>query len=117
MADITLYRDSDHPIQETVQDSDGTATDVSGATISWMLIPASVEIEAELDALVSSAVVSKSVGSGVTINDGPNGKFRVAIDPADTEDLAAGLYHVLARVKTSAGVQLGLAAYVAEVKS
>jgi hypothetical protein len=44
-----------------------------------------------------TAVITKSTGSGITVTDGPGGKFEVALVSADTASLA-GMYHHEAEV-------------------
>src|SRR6185295_19810429 len=38
-------------------------------------------------------LIQKSVGSGITITDGPNGVFVIHVDSADTANLDVGAYH------------------------
>jgi hypothetical protein len=69
----------------TVRDPAGAVVDISLAS----------EIRWSLAAKPSDAValIEKRLGAGVTITDGPNGKFQVAMLTGDTAGLANKYYH------------------------
>jgi hypothetical protein len=73
----------------TATDSDGTAFDLTGATIKWQLTsrPGATAI-----------LTKQSGGTGISITDAPGGKFTVAIDPTDTVSVARGRYYHEAQV-------------------
>lgn len=73
--------------------TDAGAVDLTGASVTWILRRAPG----------SPAILTKTVGSGITIQDGPGGIFRLTLDEADTEALS-GLYYHEAEVQESDGV-------------
>lgn len=72
--------------QYTIEKEDGTAKNLSGATVDWYLFNSRGEDTA--DALLDTS----SNGISVTITDAANGKAEVEIDGSATEDLAGGRY-------------------------
>jgi len=77
-----------------VTDSQGGAFDLTGAAaIAWQLA---------CSAGSAAPAVSKSLGAGIAITDGPNGVFTVMLDPSDTAALS-GLYYHEAEVTDGAG--------------
>ena len=58
--------------------------DLTSATIDWFLTTINDP---------STAVVTKSIGSGITVTDLTNGVFDVTVDPADTEGLEGKHLH------------------------
>jgi hypothetical protein len=68
----------------TVKDEAGVVVNIAGAAIEWCLRQ---NLQADTKA------VTKTVGSGITITDGPAGKFVVTLTVADTEDLSGLYYH------------------------
>lgn len=90
-----IYKGDDLTLQVTVKNADGTAKDLTGATIKWQL---STGVNA------TPALISKQNGSGITITDAVNGIFEVAIAQADTSSLAAKdtYYHEAEVVDASA---------------
>lgn len=80
-------------IEVEVSNTDGTAKDITSASIEWVLAKRRG----------GTAVISKSAaGGGISITDAVAGLFEVTIDPADTDSLA-GLYFHEAEVTDSAG--------------
>jgi hypothetical protein len=68
----------------TITDSSTkAAVDLSGAAITWAL---GITVKA-------TPIVTKTVGSGITITDAANGKLSVALVPTDTAKLAGRFYH------------------------
>lgn len=86
MADFTMFKGDTKVLEVTVKDQDDVVVDISGTSIKWQLAKKSKDV---------AALISKSTsGGGVTIVDGPAGRFNVLIAPADTESLkAAACYH------------------------
>lgn len=84
MTDFTMFAGDSKTLEVTVKDADGVVVDITGATIRWSLARS-----------VNStpALLQKAVGSGITITDGPNGRFDVALANADTETLSDAYYH------------------------
>lgn len=82
----------DKVLEFTVVDSAGAAVNITGWALEWILRSGAGE----------RALLTKTVGSGVTITGGAGGVCQVAIADTDTDDLAAGRYwHALRR--TDAG--------------
>lgn len=67
-----------------VEDDCGNVLDITGATISWTLTQLNGFI------LGSSALLTKSVSSGITITDATNGALIVSITNSDA--IAPGVY-------------------------
>lgn len=55
-----------------------------------------------------SAVISKTVGNGITITDGANRKFEIALADTDTDKLVGPTYQWGVK-RTNAGQEAGLA--------
>ena len=83
--DIEFFAGEDKLIRDTIYQEDGvTVENITG----W-----SIEFRLEKHSRETSSLVTKSVGSGVTITDGPNGVFEVQLDAADTLGLKARKYN------------------------
>lgn len=91
MADFTMFKGDSKVLEVTVKDQDDEVVDISGTVIRWQLSKKAKDTTA----LISKTTVG---GGGVTITDGPNGRFDVLIDPDDTEELKAGAYYHEAEV-------------------
>lgn len=72
-------------LKVTVLDQDDAIVDLSGASADFALSKRPG----------STALVTKSVGTGITITDAVAGELEVRLDPADTEPLAGGHYYEL----------------------
>ena len=83
MADFEMYAGDSKTLQVTVLDDAGAAADISGATVRWQMARY----------CGATPVVEKATGSGISIVDGPTGRFDVALLPADTEALQGCHYH------------------------
>ena len=72
--------------------------DLTGATVTWYLTQHDKP---------DSILVTKSIGSGITVTNAALGQFEVAIDEADTDGLASGEntveYRHYARVLDTSG--------------
>ena len=66
----------------TFKRSDGSAIDLTGASMAFMLFLGSYDAE-------SAALVTKTIGSGITLIDAVNGLARLQLNPADTSGLDA----------------------------
>lgn len=97
---ITLSRTRQHGVMTagdsetlagTATDSAGTAIDLTGASIAYSLTDG------------TSTLVSKSVGSGITVTVAASGTFSVLLDPVDTAGLEAGTYWHGAAVTSASG--------------
>lgn len=61
-------------LEVTVEKDDGTTKDVTGANVEFALASYTGQ----------ESIVTKSVGNGITIVDGPNGRINVRIEDTDT---------------------------------
>lgn len=91
--DFDMHSGDSRDLEITVVDENDAAVDVSAATMTWEL--SKLDSSGTLPAPRGAALVTKTVGSGITITDGPNGELTVALDPADTADLRGDHYHEL----------------------
>ena len=81
--DFLMWSGDDKTITVTVYDNDDVVVDITGATITW-------ELSLNVD---SAALISKTVGSGITLSDPTNGVFTITLDPTDTDSLSGRYYH------------------------
>lgn len=77
-------------LQVLVLDEAGLPADITGATVRWQLA----------QKLAGPPLISKATGSGITVVDGPGGRFDVLLDPPDTEGLLGCYYHEAEAVNT-----------------
>lgn len=70
-------------LEITAKDSDGSALDLSGLTLKWSLARTNT----------STALLTKTVGSGITVTDAALGKFKVELTPSDTDKFSGEYYH------------------------
>lgn len=94
----------DRIFQFTVKDANSATIDITGWAITW-------ELRASTDA--ASALLSKSVGSGINLTDPTNGVLEVHINRADTWSGTAAVIqpgrYVHALHRTDAGAVTELA--------
>ncbi len=82
--DFDMFAGDTKTLEVTVRDAAGAVVDISGATaIRWKLART----------VNAAPKVEKAMGTGVTIVDGPAGRFDVPILNADTETLSGEFYH------------------------
>jgi hypothetical protein len=80
-------------ISDTVQDEDnGGFKNLAGATITWQMWNRS-----------GTALITKGVGSGITVDSAAGGQFTVTLNHADTASLTAGSYPYTCVVVDAAG--------------
>jgi hypothetical protein len=92
-AEDGFFRGTNYTIRFAVKDATGAPQDISGWSLSYTLRKRVKD---------TTALITKTVGSGVTITDALAGEGQVAFAPADTASLKAGFYtHQLDR--TDAG--------------
>lgn len=83
MADFTMFSGDTKIIQVTVQDDTGAAVDVSSPmVIIWQLSRK----------VTSPALITKSIGLGISVINGPLGQFQIMLAPADTAALKGDYY-------------------------
>lgn len=83
-----MHRGDDRDLTFTVVDEAAAAVDITGATLTWVLANQDPKITGS-PAPRGSALVTKTVGSGITITDAVAGEGTVSILPADTTGLKA----------------------------
>jgi hypothetical protein len=94
--DVTDYHAGDAlKIDVVTKNSDGTAEDISGASIDWYL----KESDGDDDA---NAILTKSTSGDITITDAAAGQFTIKINTAETAGLSGSKFHIC-RLTDSAG--------------
>lgn len=79
MSNITLTRGDSRTLSITVLDSDGSAADLTGASIWWTA-------KRDINDADADAIISKTVGSGITVTNAAGGLATVTIAPDDWTD-------------------------------
>lgn len=70
--------------------TDGTTPkNLTGAAVSWAFSP----LNAATGSAGGAAIVTKTVGSGITLTDATGGLLLVKLEPADTASVAGGDYY------------------------
>tara|TARA_R110002126_G_scaffold14054_6_gene59790 strand:+ start:182 stop:529 length:348 start_codon:yes stop_codon:yes gene_type:complete len=92
---FTVFEGDDQNLNVTVLDDAGAVVDISSASaIDWKM---------STDEM-TSPVVSKTLGAGITVTDGPNGVFQVALVGADTDGLDTRTYYQASRITLAANL-------------
>jgi len=94
--DVTLHSGDTLTLEVTVNDSSGSAVDLTAATFTWAMSKKSNSAVAPRGA----ALLTKALASGVTLIDAATGRIDITLDPADTESLAGTYYHELQMTDT-----------------
>jgi len=68
------YSGDDLELVVTIQDENGAGLDITSATVTWVL----------KRNINSTALVTKTVGSGIVLTTPASGIITISIDPADT---------------------------------
>lgn len=91
-----VFTGEDRPFEYSCVDSAGAQLDVSSFALTW-------ELKRSLDA--AAALITKTVGSGITVSSdsgGTNNLATVVVSDTDTEGLKPGTYfHVLRRTDST----------------
>lgn len=74
-------------IQATVEQSTGVPFNLTGAAIKWQVFAMSS------GTFTGEAIISKAVGSGITITNPSGGVFQISLASADTTGFAGTYYH------------------------
>lgn len=90
--DFSIQQGEDYTLEFTVSDKD-----LTGAGARWILAKSSAS---------NAALVSKTVGVGVTIPVGTDGVVNVALDDTDTNDIDGTFHHELEVTDSSGAVQI-----------
>ena len=84
-----FFKGSDFFIEFQTLQEDGTPENITGFALAYTLWKHPDD---------TTALLTKTVGSGIVITDAPNGIGRIIFVPADTATLKSGVYfHKLAR--------------------
>ena len=84
-ANFTMFAGDTKLLQVVINNVAGNPIDITGTLVRWQLAK---NVKAD------PALIHKSVdGGGVTIVDGPNGRFDVLLDPLDTLPLIGSYYY------------------------
>ena len=83
MASFSMFAGDTKVLQVDVIDENGDQLPITGNLIRWQLASKVTD---------DPALIEKSVGSGITIIDGPHGRFNVLLDPEDTLTLSGKYY-------------------------
>ena len=87
--DFSMHSGDDRVLEITIRENDHGTLDITGAAITWALS----RIVTDKVEPKGAAIVTKTVGSGITITNAHNGHVEVAITETDTDDLAGTYYH------------------------
>ena len=80
-----MFSGNTRVLRVTVLDQDEVVVDITGATAEFIMAKRPGK----------SAVVTKTVGSGIVITDATNGLLEITLEPADTETLSGTFHHEL----------------------
>lgn len=97
--DFSIHRGDDRTITFTVVDDVDAVVDITGASLAWVLSKQDPNFTTPEP--LGAALVTKSVGSGVTIVDGPSGTGEVALLSADTLARLPGDYYQELQIQLS----------------
>ena len=70
-------------LEFTAKEESGSVLNLTGLTLKWSLGRKSE----------GPALLTKTSGAGITITDAAAGKFKVEMDPADTQKFSGEYYH------------------------
>lgn len=86
---FSLYQGDDGVFFEiTVNDSTGSAIDITSATFEWAFVRTPQ----------GAPLVTKTLGSGITLSDPTHGKLKVTFAAADTVTRSGDYFHELVMV-------------------
>jgi len=91
---IEIYQGDTRTLTVTVYDLDGNITSIAGSTLKWVVYKLST----------SAIHISKTTGDGITITDGPNGLFEIALLKVDTLNLLGNYNHECELVDESGNI-------------
>lgn len=91
--DLELYAGDTLVLNVTVTGNDGTAQNLASCTIEWGMYRQYTHTQALL----------KTTASGITITSAINGRFDIALSPADTVTMQPGLYNHEAEITDGSG--------------
>lgn len=89
---FTMHSGDDFTLEVTVRDGNGAVINVSALNSAiWKLSKK----------VTSPVILSKTLGAGITVIDGPNGRLNVTLLQADTASLSGDFYHEMQIVESS----------------
>jgi len=86
---ISMHSGDTRKLQVTIVDESSAAVDLTSASIIWALSKKAADEVLPR----GSAIVTKSIGDGITVIDAVTGRVDILIDSADTASLAGDFYH------------------------
>jgi hypothetical protein len=86
-----------------VRDESGVVVDLTGVTITWEMGRFAVYSKAGVLTAPRSPLVTKTIGSGVTVTDAVGGLFQVTLASTDTKTLAPDDYYHEAEITEAGG--------------
>lgn len=100
---LRMYRGDTLNIDFQVKDDDGSVVDLSGAT-AWFTVKDQLT-DSDASAIFQYQATEPTATTGITWTNASQGKYRVSINPADTDNLGDTVQelHWDSQVKTSAG--------------
>lgn len=92
---VNIFQGDTRTVTVTVYDRNDNVTSIDGATaIKWVVYKRTTGI----------IYLSKSLGSGITISDGPNGVFEIELENADTLNLLGRYNHECELIDSSSNI-------------
>ena len=96
MANLTIFRADYQPITIVVT--------LAGAAMSLVgLQAAKFQVKNELADDDTLAVLTKTLGAGITVTDARNGKMKIELEAADTQNIPASLLYYTLKVTDALG--------------
>lgn len=96
MANLTIYRADYQPITITVTLA-GSALNLTGLQAAKFLA------KNELTDADASAVLTKTLGAGITITDARSGKLKIELEASDTQGIAASMLYYTLKITDGLG--------------
>lgn len=94
---FAMHRGDSRRITFTVVDEADVAVDVTGAAMTWVLARSDDDEPSSTPAPRGAALVTKAIGTGITLTNAVAGEGEVVVDEVDTTGLKApdDYYHEL----------------------
>lgn len=89
---------NDKILQITLRDEDGSPHDLNGHTIGFVVRLTRA----------GANLISKSIGSGITVTDEAGGVFRITLSDTDTDAFNDGVYYYEVKVTTDTLVEVSV---------
>lgn len=96
--DLVIHRGDDRQITGVIVDSNGNTVDITGAALTYVITALDdAATVTQPKGSAPTALVTKTVGSGIVLTDAANGAIRIDLGPGDTSGRKApdDYYHEL----------------------